>query len=247
MKKYILSAILFCSVNYVAIAAEPSANDKKQIEAYGWIMGKQVVDGSVGQLGFGDAEKAILVQGIVKGAQGQGTSPISSKEEGDALEQYLESRASAHQKVMETEIAKQIESNKATAKSFFEKLEKEGKSQKTPSGLYYEIVKEGTKEKPVGDSNVKIEYVGTLIDGNEFDSSKKRGMPATFNLAQVIPGFKEGLQLIGKGGKIKLYVPSDLAYGDSPLPGIPAGSTLVYDVEMLDVFTDTSMPTAAKK
>lgn len=254
MKKFILPAIILCSINYVAYAAEAvtgaavakigelSANDKKQIEAYGWIMGKQVVDGSVGQLGFNDTEKAILVQGIVKGAQGQGSSPIKSQEEGDDLEQYLEGRASTHQKVMETEIARQIESNKTSAKTFFEKLDKEGKTKKTPSGLYYEIVKEGTKEMPVGDSNVKIEYVGTLIDGSEFDSSKKRGVPATFNLGQVIPGFKEGLQLIGKGGKIRLYVPSDLAYGDSPLPGIPAGSTLIYDVEMLDVFAEANLP-----
>lgn len=246
MKKFILLSIL-CSISYGTCAAETEASDQKKIEAYGWIMGKQIVDGSVGQLGFNDAEKAVLIQGIVKGVQGQGSSPLTSKEEGDALEQYLENRASAHLKVMETEIAKQIETNKSSAKAFFDKLEKEGKAKKTASGLYYEIVQEGTKEKPVGDSNVKIEYAGTLIDGTEFDNSKKRGMPATFNLGQVIPGFKEGLQLIGKGGKIKLYVPSDLAYGDSPLPGIPAGSTLIYDVEMLDVFTDSSMPTANTK
>lgn len=242
MKKFILPSILLCSFTLTLPAAEgePNVNEKKHIEAYGWIMGKQVVDGSVGQLGFNDSEKAILVQGIIKGAQGQGSSPISSKEEGDALENYLESRAAGHQKKMEVEVAKQIDAGKNAAKAFFDKLAKEGKAKKTDSGLFYEIIKEGTKERPKGDSNVKIEYVGTLIDGSEFDSSKKRGQPATFNLAQVIPGFKEGLQLIGKGGKIRLYVPSDLAYGDNPLPGIPAGSTLIFDVDMIDVFVDTT-------
>lgn len=254
MKKIILPSILLCSFNIAVHAAdavmetaivksgEPSANEKKQIESYGWIMGKQVVDGSVGQLGFNDTEKAVLVQGIIKGAQGQGSSPINSKEEGDALENYLEGRAAAHQKKMEAEVAKQIDAGKSTAKAFFDKLAKEGKAKKTASGLYYEIIKEGSKEMPKADSNVKIEYVGTLIDGAEFDSSKKRGQPAVFSLAQVIPGFKEGLQLIGKGGKIRLYVPSDLAYGDNPLPGIPAGSTLIFDVDMLDVFADTTNP-----
>ncbi|PWU04236.1 MAG: hypothetical protein C5B43_04915, partial [Verrucomicrobia bacterium] len=235
------------SASAVAIKSpEPSAQDKKNIEAYGWIMGKQVVEGSSGQLGFNETERAILVQGIIKGAKGEGASPIGSKEEGDALEQYLESRAEKQQKETEVEVTKQLEAGKKAAKEFFEKLEKEKKAKKTASGLYYEIIKEGTKEMPKADSNVKIEYVGTLIDGTEFDSSKVRGQPATFNLAQVIPGFKEGLQLIGKGGKIRLYVPSDLAYGDNPLPRIPAGSTLIFDVDMLDITTDTTNPMAIK-
>jgi FKBP-type peptidyl-prolyl cis-trans isomerase len=249
MKKFKLPAILLCSLNLVVVhAAEPanatatksseaapSAHEKKQLEAYGWIMGKQIVDGSVGQFGFNDAEKAVLIQGVIKGAQGQGTSPITSKEDGDALEKYLEGKATAQQKVSEAELTKQIESGKAAAKAYFDKLAKEGKAKKTDSGLFYEIIKEGSKETPKGDSTVEIDYVGTLLDGTEFDSSKKRGQSATFNLGQVIPGFKEGLQLIGKGGKIRLYVPSDLAYGDNALPGIPAGSTLVFDVDMIDV------------
>ncbi len=234
MKKITLSTIfLFTSTFNVAQAV--SAEDQKQLEAYGWIMGKQVVDGSVAQFGFSAEEKEFLVKGVMQGAQGIGSSPIVNKEAGDKLESFLEGKATAQQKHMEAEVAKQSKLNKDNAKAFFEKLQKEGKAKKTGSGLYYEIVNAGSKEMPKADSTVTIDYVGTLIDGTEFDSSKKRGQPATFNLGQVIPGFKEGLQLVGKGGKIKLYMPSELAYGDNALPGIPAGSTLIFDVDILDI------------
>lgn len=218
-----------------AANAKPTADEQKQLEAYGWIMGKQVVDGSVGQFGFNDAEKVFLVKGVVNGAQGIGSSPIVAKEDGEKLEAFLEGKNATQQEKIKTEAAQQAKSSREEAKTFFEKLAKDTKAKKTASGLFYEILKEGSKEMPKGDSTVKIDYVGTLINGTEFDSSKKRGQPASFSLEQVIPGFKEGLQLVGKGGKIRLYVPSELAYGDNPLPGIPAGSTLIFDVDMLDI------------
>lgn len=253
MKKF-TSVILLCFLNLVVHAAEPadatalvkvgttpSANDKKQLEAYGWIMGNQIVNGSVANFGFNDTEKAIVIEGVIKGAQGQGVSPISSPADSTALEGYLEAKASTQQKIAEAEVAKQAENNKGAAKAFFDKLSKGGKAKKTASGLFYEIIKEGSKEMPKKDSTIKIDYVGTLIDGTEFDSSKKRGQSATFNLGQVIPGFQEGLQLVGKGGKIRLYMPSDLAYGDQALPGIPAGSTLIFEVDMLDIIPEAML------
>jgi FKBP-type peptidyl-prolyl cis-trans isomerase len=82
---------------------------------------------------------------------------------------------------------------------------------------------------------VRVHYTGKLIDGTEFDSSVKRGEPAEFPLDQVIPGWTEGIQKMNKGGKIKLYVPPHLAYGDDGRPGIPPGATLVFDVELLDI------------
>ena len=82
-----------------------------------------------------------------------------------------------------------------------------------------------------------MEYLqkGKLVNGNVFDTTEKRGEPAQFNLGGVIPGFKEGLQKVGKGGKITLYIPSKLGYGEQALPGIPPNSTLVFDVEIIDV------------
>lgn len=248
MKKITSAVLLSCFLNIIVHAAESastavavksatalSANDKKQLEAYGWIMGNQIVTGSVSNFGFNDTEKAILIEGLIKGARGEGTSPITSKAAGDELEQFLEAKNATQQKIAEAQTAEEAESNKLIAKDFFDKLSKGGKVKKTDSGLFYEIIKEGSKEMPKKDSTVKIDYVGQLITGVEFDSSQKRGQPATFNLAQVIPGFQEGLQLIGKGGKIRLYMPSNLAYGDQSLPGIPAGSTLIFDVDMLDI------------
>jgi FKBP-type peptidyl-prolyl cis-trans isomerase len=82
---------------------------------------------------------------------------------------------------------------------------------------------------------VKVHYTGTLIDGTVFDSSVQRGEPAEFPLDQVIAGWTEGIQKMNKGGKIKLYVPPQLAYGDDGRPGIPPGSTLIFDVELLDI------------
>jgi FKBP-type peptidyl-prolyl cis-trans isomerase FkpA len=106
----------------------------------------------------------------------------------------------------------------------------------TASGLQYQIMVEGTGDKPGADDMVTVHYRGTLIDGTEFDSSYARGEPATFPLSGVIAGWTEGLQLVGQGGTIKLFIPSDLAYGDrSPSTKIRPGSTLIFDVELLDI------------
>lgn len=106
----------------------------------------------------------------------------------------------------------------------------------TPSGLQYKITEAGDDVKPTAADMVTVHYRGTTIDGTEFDSSHTRGMPATFPLENVIAGWTEGLQLIGQGGKITLYIPADLAYGDrSPSTKIRPGSTLLFDVELIAV------------
>lgn len=107
-----------------------------------------------------------------------------------------------------------------------------------PSGLQYEVIKAGTgTEKPTLNSNVKCHYTGTLLNGTKFDSSVDRGEPITFKLSNVILGWQEALQLMTVGSKWKLYIPANLAYGDNPPPGgvITAGSTLVFDVELLGI------------
>ena len=106
-----------------------------------------------------------------------------------------------------------------------------------PSGLQYEVIKAGTDNtKPTLNSKVKCHYHGTLINGTVFDSSVDRGEPITFNLNGVIRGWQEALQLMTVGSKWKLYIPSDLAYGDSaPSPTIGPGSTLIFEVELLGI------------
>ena len=106
-----------------------------------------------------------------------------------------------------------------------------------PNGGFIKILKEGTGPMPKADDTVKVHYRGTLLDGTEFDSSYKRGQPATFPLNGVIKGWTEGLQKSSKGGKIRLYIPPDLAYGDDFTPGspIPPSSTLVFEIELIDI------------
>ena len=107
----------------------------------------------------------------------------------------------------------------------------------TPSGLQYEVITQGSGEKPSATSKVKVHYHGTTPSGEVFDSSVERGEPITFGLNQVIKGWTEGLQLMSIGSKFKFYIPSELAYGDHAQPGSPIGpgSTLVFDVELLEI------------
>lgn len=106
----------------------------------------------------------------------------------------------------------------------------------TPSGLQYEILTEGNGEKPTAASTVRTHYHGTLIDGDVFDSSYDRGQPAEFPVGGVIKGWTEALQMMPVGSKWRLYVPSDLAYGEQGAGGaIGPHQTLIFDVELLDI------------
>ena len=103
-----------------------------------------------------------------------------------------------------------------------------------PSGLQYEILVEGTGSKPAASNKVTCHYHGTLIDGTVFDSSVRRGQPATFPLNQVIKGWTEGLQLMPTGSKWRFFIPPNLGYGDRQVGGqIGPNSTLIFDVELL--------------
>ena len=109
--------------------------------------------------------------------------------------------------------------------------------QVTDSGLQYEMLEEGDGPKPSLDDTVSVHYVGTLIDGTEFDSSVARGEPATFPLKGVIPGWTEGLQLMNVGSKYRFAIPADLAYGENAPPGSAIGpnETLLFEVELLEI------------
>ena len=105
-----------------------------------------------------------------------------------------------------------------------------------PSGLQYEVITEGNGKKPSATDRVKCHYEGTLIDGTLFDSSIKRGQPAVFGVNQVIKGWVEALQLMGEGSKWRLYIPSELGYGAQQAGEmIPPHSTLIFDVELIEV------------
>ena len=108
--------------------------------------------------------------------------------------------------------------------------------QSTASGLQYKVLQAGTGTvHPKSTDTVKVHYHGTLLDGRVFDSSVDRGQPIEFALHQVIPGWTEGLQLMVVGEKTRLYIPSELAYGNRGAGMIPPGSTLIFDVELLGI------------
>jgi FKBP-type peptidyl-prolyl cis-trans isomerase len=105
----------------------------------------------------------------------------------------------------------------------------------TATGLQYEVVEEGRGARPEASDTVRVNYEGRLIDGIVFDSSYERGQPVEFPLDMVIPGWTEGIQLMSVGSKYKLYIPSELAYGPDGGGPIPPYSTLIFDVELLDI------------
>ncbi|MCG7537613.1 FKBP-type peptidyl-prolyl cis-trans isomerase [Pseudoalteromonas sp. OOF1S-7] len=127
------------------------------------------------------------------------------------------------------------EKNKVEGAEFLAENAKKDGVNVTESGLQYEVLSEGEGKKPVATDIVKVHYKGTLLDGSEFDSSYARNQPATFPLNQVIAGWTEGLQLMAVGSKYKFTIPSELGYGERNLGKIPANSTLVFEVELLEI------------
>ncbi len=109
-----------------------------------------------------------------------------------------------------------------------------------PSGLQYQVINAGTGSKPTLDDKVTVNYHGTLLNGKVFDSSVERGKPIQLNVNQVIEGWKEALQLMSVGSKWKLFIPSDLAYGENPQPGGPIepNSVLIFEVELISIDKD---------
>ncbi len=139
------------------------------------------------------------------------------------------------QKQMEERTAKATSAKAAGEKFLAENGKREG-IKTTASGLQYEILKAGEGASPKSSDKVTVHYKGTLLDGTEFDSSYARGQPVTFPLGNVIPGWTEGLQLIKTGGKAKLYIPSNLAYGERGAGAkIGPNETLVFEVELISI------------
>ena len=124
---------------------------------------------------------------------------------------------------------------KAASAAYLAKATAEPGAVKTESGLVYKELRPGTGESPKATDTVKVNYRGTLVNGTEFDSSYKRGQPTEFPLNGVIRCWTEGVQKMKLGGKSQLVCPSDLAYGDQARPTIPGGSTLIFEVELLEI------------
>lgn len=131
---------------------------------------------------------------------------------------------------------KRYEKNKTEGERFIAEMKQDTAVKGLPSGLHYKIIKKGSGKKPSATDNVLAHYEGKLIDGTIFDSSFERGQPIEFPLNRVIKGWTEGMQLIGEGGEIMLYIPYDLAYGERGAgQNIPPFSTLIFKVQLIEV------------
>ncbi len=130
----------------------------------------------------------------------------------------------------------EIKDNLTIGREFLEENAKNDSVTVTESGLQYMVLKEGNGAKPGPTDEVTVHYTGRLLDGTVFDSSVDRGEPATFPLNRVIPGWTEGLQLMSEGSKYRLFIPSELAYGEKGAGNdILPNSTLIFDVELIKV------------
>jgi len=150
---------------------------------------------------------------------------------GNKLSPYLQDRMQQ----IQARLAGSAEERKAEGRAYLEQAAAEEGAIRTASGLVYKELRAGTGPSPQPTDKVKVHYHGTLVDGTVFDSSVERGQPASFPLNRVIPGWQEGLQMMKVGGKGRLVIPAELAYGDRTMGSIPPGSTLVFEVELLDI------------
>jgi FKBP-type peptidyl-prolyl cis-trans isomerase FkpA len=164
-------------------------------------------------------------------------------------EEALQVRQAYMQQMQAKRVTEQkaaAEKNKSEGTAFLAKNKSKSGVKTTASGLQYEVEKEGTGPKPKSTDTVKVNYLGTKIDGTKFDSSYDRGQPATFPLNGVIKGWSEGLTLMPVGSKYKLYVPADLAYGENAPGPIGPNATLIFEVELLGIEDAAAKPAAAK-
>jgi FKBP-type peptidyl-prolyl cis-trans isomerase FklB len=161
-----------------------------------------------------------------------GTKPPLSQEEMQKTVSELQQRLMA---ARQKELKEMGVKNLAEGKAFLEENKKKEGVKTLPSGLQYKVLKEGTGKTPKATDEVTVNYKGTFINGTEFDSSYKRGKPATFQLDKVIRGWTEALQVMKEGSKWQLFIPPDLAYGDRGGGPIPPNTTLIFEVELISV------------
>ncbi|HWA09360.1 MAG TPA: FKBP-type peptidyl-prolyl cis-trans isomerase [Opitutaceae bacterium] len=215
-----------------AAPAAPAAtySEPQILEVIGWFMGKNA---QIDTFDFSKDQLDAVVRGFSQAAAGK-DSPTDIQKIGPQVEDFVHKRQDAY-------LAKLKTQGLADTAKFFADLKKKPGIVALPSGLYYEITKPGSGPNAKATDTVKAHYTGTLINGTVFDTSRQPRQPgdpvtpAEFALDQVIPGWTEGLQKINKGGMIKLYIPPQLAYGDEGRPGIPPASTLIFDIEVLDI------------
>jgi FKBP-type peptidyl-prolyl cis-trans isomerase len=174
------------------------------------------------------------------------TSKFTEEVMNNKLNTYFQEKQTAMQEKAVAKRKEEAAQNLALGQKFLEENAKKEGIQTTASGLQYQVIKEGEGERPTLKSKVVTHYTGTLMDGKVFDSSIERGQPATFPLNAVIQGWQEGIPLMKKGSRYRLFVPATLGYGENSPSSIPPNSVLIFDVELIDVMEEDVATSDAK-
>ena len=206
--------------------AKPTASTQPQLktplDSMSYAIGCSIAQ-FYNQQGISNFNSALVSKGISDATKGKAL--LNEEQLNMSITNYLQKMK-----------AEKAAGNKKVGQEFLAENKKKAGIVELPSGLQYQIIKEGTGTKPRLTDTVKCHYHGMLIDGTVFDSSVDRGQPIDFPVNGVIKGWVEALQLMPVGSKWKLFIPSDLAYGDNQAgPKILPGSTLIFDVELLDI------------
>ena len=195
---------------------------------FGYSFGNMLKEG-----GTNEVDVEALNKGMADSLSG--TAPDMSPEAQAAVAVAVRAKQEEVQR-MRAEMQNQISSQqKVQGEAFLIENAKKPGVKTTASGLQYMHQVEGSGGVPSIADTVEVHYTGMLLDGTEFDSSVKRGTPASFGLGQVIPGWTEGLQLMRVGGKTRLFIPAELGYGSGGTRGIPPNAVLIFDVELLSI------------
>lgn len=223
--------VLTVTASLIAFSAAAHADDatiKDEKDRVSYSIGHQI-GGDFKKQGI-ELNSGVFVRGIedaLSGAKSAMTDEEMKKSLTDLRQRLMDAQQAAQKQTGEK--------NLTAGRAFLDENARKPGVVTLPSGLQYLVVKEGTGAKPKASDTVKVHYKGTLTDGTEFDSSYKRGEPASFRVDQVIKGWTEGLQLMSEGSKWQLYIPAPLAYGESGVGPIPPNSTLVFEVELLGI------------
>lgn len=210
-------------------AGSPVSEKSPEIEQVSYSLGYLMAEGN--KQDIPDLNVSAFEQGFADGYGGDDKKRALSEEQ---MKKVLESYQKKRQEEMVKEIEAKAKTNKEAGAKFLADNAKKDGVQTTASGLQYKVITQGTGAKPKATDTVVVHYEGKLLDGKVFDSSYERGAPVEFPLNQVIKGWTEGLQLMPKGSKYELYIPSDLAYGEAGNPAIEPNSVLIFTVELLD-------------
>ena len=223
--KRILALVVLTGTFALTSCNDPKIESEEQ--KYSYAIGFQFAQNLKGQNVEVDSKAlALAVSDVLSGKD-----PKISEQEMQASMQKMYEKRRENMKA-------EADKNKKSGEDFLAKNKDKGDVKTLESGLQYQVITAGDGAKPGENDTVKVHYKGTLIDGTEFDSSYNRDKPAEFPVKAVIPGWTEALQLMKKGGKWKLWIPSELAYGERGRPSIPPNSVLIFEVELLDIMGD---------